>query len=137
MRPRPPHPVRHPMPGKDTTPMLQPPAGDSQAQDRAAIDQLLRDTKALAHTGGCASADQCAVLPIGARACGGPEDYVVYCPRTTDVAALERKASELDSAEKAFNAKYHIVSTCILKEPPRVTRAGGSCRAAPATPPAR
>jgi hypothetical protein len=118
--------------GQDTTPGLRP-TGGSQASDQAVLDRLMREAKALAHAEGCTTADQCAVLPLGERACGGPEDYVVYCPRSTDVAALKAKAGELGRAQKAFNAKYQLVSTCELRQPPTATIAGGACRASRAS----
>ncbi|AHG92014.1 hypothetical protein J421_4477 [Gemmatirosa kalamazoonensis] len=125
LTPRPPRPVPHRMPPQDAS--AQP---GNQASDQAAIDRLMREAKALAHVTGCTAADQCTVLPLGAKACGGPADYVVYCPRSTDVAALKAKAAELERAQKAFNAKYEIMSTCELRQPPRPSLVGGSCRAA-------
>jgi hypothetical protein len=113
--------------GEDSTPGIRP-GGGSQASDQVALDRLMREAKALAHAEGCTAADQCAVLPLGERACGGPEDYVVYCPRSTDVAALKAKAAELARAQKAFNAKYQLVSTCEFRQPPTATLVGGACR---------
>ena len=133
LTPRPPHPVPRPMPrGEDTTPGIRP-GGGAQASDQAALDRLMREARALAHAEGCTAADQCAVLPLGERACGGPEDYVVYCPRSTDVAALKAKAAELARAQKAFNAKYQLVSTCEFRQPPTATIVGGACRASRAS----
>ena len=129
LTPRPPHPVPHRMPDADTTPEIQP-TGGTQDADQAVVDRLMREAKAIAHVDGCSAAGECAVQPLGARACGGPEDYVVYCPRSTDVAALKRKAAQLEREQKAFNAKYQIMSTCIYRQPPRATVVGGSCRAA-------
>jgi hypothetical protein len=124
-----PHPVPHRMPDADTTPEIQP-TGGTQDADQAVVDRLMREAKALAHVDGCSAAGECAVQPLGARACGGPEDYVVYCPRSTDVAALKRKAAQLEREQKAFNAKYQIMSTCIFRQPPHATVVGGACRAA-------
>ena len=128
LRPRPPHPVPRPMPRGDSEPRLS--AGGDQAADRAALDRLKAEARALAHVTGCTSSGQCAVQALGERACGGPEEYVVYCPRSTDVAALARKADELARASRAFNAKYQIVSTCEYRVAPVPALVGGSCRAA-------
>jgi hypothetical protein len=112
--------------GDSTEPRLS--AGDT---DEAMIERLRREAKALAHVAGCTAADQCALLPLGQRACGGPEEYIAYCPRTTDVPALKRKADELARAERAYNTKNGLASSCEMRQPPTVTLVGGSCRAAP------
>jgi hypothetical protein len=122
LTPRRPHPVPRPMPPQQ--------GAAAQDVDQAALDRLTREVKALARADGCTAANQCRTLPIGARPCGGPEEFVVYCPRTTDVAALERKAAELERAQKAFNEKSGLMSTCEMRMPPRVVHVGGACRAA-------
>ena len=131
LRPRPPHPVPHPMPRDDSSSATPTLSGDQQA-DRAAIERVKAAAKALARTDGCSAASQCAVQALGERACGGPEEYVVYCPRATDVAALKRKADELARLERAFNKRYQIVSTCEYRVAPAPQLVGGSCRAASA-----
>lgn len=131
LRPRPPHPVPRPMPRSDSAGAIAPRGGD-QASDQAVIDRLKAEAKALAHVDGCTAASQCAVQALGERACGGADEYVVYCPRSTDVAALRRKADTLARAARAFNAKYEIASTCEYRVAPAPQLVGGSCRAASA-----
>ncbi len=116
------------MPPQDT--MLH---GD-EASDRRAIDRLRGEARALAHTDGCSTAGQCGVLPLGERACGGPEEFLVYCPRSTDVAALTRKADALAAAQRAFNTRYGVASTCEMRLAPTATLAGGRCAPAPVRP---
>ncbi|HEX3160656.1 MAG TPA: hypothetical protein VHQ45_19205 [Gemmatimonadaceae bacterium] len=105
------------------------PAGD-QATERAALDSLMAAARALARTEGCASSGQCASMALGAKGCGGPWEYVVYCPLTTDTAALRATAEELERRERAFNAKYDVASTCEMLLEPRVEVVNGACRAA-------
>jgi len=111
------------------------PAGD-QATERAALDSLMAAARALARTDGCASSGQCASMPLGARGCGGPWEYVVYCPLSTDTTALREAAEELERRERAFNAKYDVVSTCEMRLEPRLEVVDGACRAASAGVPA-
>jgi hypothetical protein len=54
----------------------------------------------------------------------------VYCARTTDSVALYRKLDELARAEREYNRKQGLMSTCEFRMPPAVTASGGSCRAA-------
>jgi len=99
-----------------------------QKTDRDQIVALESQAKALVKTDGCSSADECRTAPVGSRACGGPRYYLVYCSRTTDSAALFRKLDAVAAAEREFNAKYQIVSTCEFRMPPKVALTGGSCQ---------
>ena len=97
----------------------------------ADLGRLEREARALANTGGCAESAQCRTAPVGDRPCGGPREYLVYCPLTTDSAALFRKLGELAAAEKAFNAQSGMMSTCEFRMPPTVTASGGRCVVSP------
>ena len=66
---------------------------------------------------------------VGSRACGGPRYYLVYCAATTDSAALFAKLDAVSAAEREYNQRYNVVSTCEFRLPPKVALSGGSCRA--------
>ncbi len=83
-----------------------------QKTDWAQIVALEDEAKALVKADGCASAGQCRTAPVGSRACGGPRYYLVYCSLTTDSAALYRKLDAVTAAEREFNARYQLASTC-------------------------
>ena len=104
--------------------------GSSQENDEAQIERLEAEARALAKTAGCERAAQCRTAPLGAKPCGGPRDYLVYCALGTDSAALYRKLAELEKAEKAYNAKSGMMSTCEMLVAPNVEVQGRSCRAA-------
>jgi hypothetical protein len=53
---------------------------------------------------------------------------------TTDTVALFRKLKELEEAEKAYNAKSGMMSTCEFRIPPGTKLDGRSCREAPSRP---
>jgi hypothetical protein len=105
--------------------------GDQKA-DWEQIVALEDQAKALVKADGCTSAGECRTAPVGSRACGGPRYYLVYCSRTTDSAALFRKLDAVAQAERDFNVRYNIVSTCEFRMPPTVALSGGSCQAQPA-----
>jgi len=115
------------VPSRDT---ITPPATvqDTNVEMQEKLSRLEREARALAHTGGCDSLAQCRTAPVGWRSCGGPRDYLVYCAATTDTVALFRKLAELESAEKEYNLKSGLMSTCIMRVPPRISLRGGSCR---------
>ena len=102
--------------------------GDQKA-DWAQIVALENEAKALVKTDGCSSAGECRTAPVGSKACGGPRYYLVYCSRTTDSTALFRKLDAVATAEREYNTRYKIMSTCEFRLPPQVALSGGSCQA--------
>ena len=104
------------------------PASDTAAA-RAQLVQLEADAKALVKTDGCSATNECRTASVGARACGGPRLYFVYCAATTDSAALFKKLDQLKAAEIKFNQSVNAISTCEFRMPPAVVAQGGGCRA--------
>jgi hypothetical protein len=102
--------------------------GDQKA-DWAQIIAIENQAKALVKTDGCSPAGECRTAPVGSKACGGPRYYLVYCSRTTDSAALFRKLDAVAAAEREYNTRYKIVSTCEFRLPPQLALSGGSCQA--------
>lgn len=100
-----------------------------QKTDWAQIVAIENEAKVLAKTDGCSSAGECRTAPVGSKACGGPRYYLVYCSRTTDSTALFRKLDAVATAEREYNTRYKIVSTCEFRLPPHVALIGGSCQA--------
>lgn len=100
-----------------------------EKKDWDRILQLEAEAKAIVNTESCTSGDQCRTAAVGSRACGGPRYYLVYCPATTDIEALTRKLDAVAAAERAYNAKYEVVSTCEFRMPPTVGLTGGMCAA--------
>lgn len=110
----------------DSTP---PGAGSSltQESDWQVIESLEAEAKKVAKVDGCATSGDCRTAPVGSRACGGPRYYIPYCAKTTDSAALFAKLDEVAKAERAYNAKYQIASTCEFRTPPAVESSAGRC----------
>ena len=121
-------------PSRLEMPPVLPAAHDTGTGDRADITRLERDARALAHTAGCSTAAQCRTAPVGAKACGGPRTWLVYCAATTDTVRLMRALRELERVEKAWNARAGVMSTCEMRLPPTPTLTGGSCREGGAPP---
>lgn len=102
--------------------------GDQKA-DAAQILDAENQAKRLVRTDGCNSISECRSVEVGAKGCGGPRYYLVYCARTTDTTALFRKLAEIARADHEYNTKYHILSTCEFRLPPTVALSAGACRA--------
>ncbi len=113
-----------------------PPAANNQSPALTGVDtatdpavrRLEREAIALARTGGCSSAEQCRSAPVGSRGCGGPRFYLPYCPLTTDTAALLAKLAEVEQAERDYNQRNNIASTCEMRLPGDLEVAAGACR---------
>ena len=100
--------------------------GDQKA-DWGQIVALENQAKAISKADGCSSASQCRTAAVGSRACGGPRYYIVYCAQSTDSAALFRKLAAVAGAEREYNQRYNLVSTCEFRMPPNVGLVAGSC----------
>jgi hypothetical protein len=108
------------------------PQADDRVIEKAALERLEQEARALARTDGCSENGPCRAAPVGAKACGGPRYWIPYCSLTTDSAALLRKLEELRTAESAFNQKYLVLSDCSFVTAPTVSAVNGSCVAAAA-----
>ena len=101
---------------------------DTNVAMQERLTRLEREARALARTDGCDSVGQCRTAPLGWRSCGGPRDYIAWCAATTDSAALFRKLAELEAAEKEYNLRSGMMSSCEVRQPPRISLSGGRCR---------
>ncbi|MDB4947961.1 MAG: hypothetical protein JWM27_610 [Gemmatimonadetes bacterium] len=108
-------------------PVTTPAAAASAQSDSARIAKLEAEARALARATGCRQDAECAVAPVGSRACGGPRTYVPYCRATTDTAALNAKLAQLKRAEDDYLRKNEMMSTCEMRTPPPVMVEGGRC----------
>jgi hypothetical protein len=117
--------------GSDTT-SLPATTHDADTADQSHLARLEREARTLIRTNGCPTADRCRSAPVGWRGCGGPRTYLVYCAATTDTVALYSKLQELEMAERDYNARSGIASTCESRQQPGVRVSGQRCREAPA-----
>lgn len=97
--------------------------------DRAVITQLEAEARALVETGGCTDVSQCRAAPVGAQACGGPRDYVVYCSAAPGENELLRALKRLEQREERFNRQCDVISICIFVAEPQIELVDGECRA--------
>lgn len=106
--------------------------GPADTGAQATVARLEREARAIARTTGCGRASDCRTAPVGARACGGPRTYIVYCAATTDTVALTRKLRELERVEKDWLARSGTAGTCEMRMAPSTMLVGASCREAAA-----
>ena len=115
---------------REDPPAVDQPPAQNVAVSEARVRELEQQARALAKADGCERADQCAAAPMGAKPCGGPRAYLVYCKATTDEAALLRTLDELKRAEEEYNRAAGLISDCALVAQPGVRLEGRTCSAA-------
>ena len=97
---------------------------------KATLDSMAAEIRTLANAQGCSTPAQCESAPFGAKPCGGPWRYVVYCSLTTDTLRLFRALDQHRNLERRFNAEQGMLSDCALVVEPEVAVVGNVCRAA-------
>jgi len=108
--------------GTPPAPQTPPPAtattGDASA---GTLDQI----RAMIGNATCTDGSQCRTLPVGARACGGPEAYLPYSTANLSEPALQALAARYKSEREAQNAASGMMSNCrFIPDPGAVCRAG-------------
>lgn len=85
----------------------------------------LAQIKSLIGSATCTDSAQCHSLPIGARACGGPESYLPWSSATTSDAALRPLAERYKDERRAqLNASGAISDCRFIADPGAVCQAG-------------
>ncbi len=88
----------------------------------------LAQMRAAVGSAACTTSSQCATVPVGARACGGPEAYLAYSSATTNAAGLQALAERYRAERKASNVASGMVSDCRLITNPGAQCVAGSCQ---------
>ena len=104
-------------------------AACSHAQAPApAPEPTLASLQAEAVVAPCASDAECRTVPVGARACGGPEAYLPWSIRAQGVDVWrERVAAYNAASEQARAGAGDVMSTCVMQEDPGARCAQGRC----------
>ncbi|WP_223560166.1 hypothetical protein [Chryseobacterium lathyri] len=89
---------------------------DSQKYEQAQLDKLKASIQSEVSKEKCTAASEWTFAPMGAKACGGPQQYIAY-PKKIETIILPR-IEEYTQKVKAFNEKYNITSDCMMVMPP-------------------
>lgn len=100
----------------------------------AASSGLTAQMRAQIGTAACTESAQCKTVPLGARACGGPEGYLAYSTVTTPGAPLQSLAERYAQQRRAEQTASGMMSTCQMLVDPGAVCQAGACqlRTAPA-----
>jgi hypothetical protein len=88
------------------------------------------DAATLAKDSPCSSSSVCRTIAFGAKACGGPQRYLIYSASATDSARLYREVARYNEAERKRNREEGRMSDCMAVVRPQVSCISGQCRAA-------
>lgn len=88
----------------------------------------LADIRRQIGTPTCSDNAQCRTLPVGAMACGGPQEYLPYSTQKSDANALRALSERSYTETKAALTASGMVSTCMLKADPGALCVAGTCQ---------
>ena len=95
--------------------------------DREDLDAYELQLIDMAGDGSCENEESCSTVAIGAKPCGGPWSYLVYCADNVDEEELLRMADEYAQMERDYNIANELSSDCSVEEEPMVALEDGVC----------
>jgi hypothetical protein len=95
--------------------------------DDQKLANLATEIETFAKNKSCAGGDDCKVIGMGDRPCGGPSRFIVYALSKTDEKQLTAKITAYTTLEKELNVKYNKMGTCEALIPPTVDCLSGVC----------
>ena len=114
--------------GAPAEPQAPAPSPKSAAAPGAAAAGTLDQIRAMIGNAACSGPSQCRTLPVGARACGGPEAYLPYSTANLSEPALKALAERYKSEREAHNQASGMVSNCRFIPDPGAVCRGGTCQ---------
>lgn len=68
----------------------------------------------------CKETSHCKALPVGHRACGGPNRYAIYSDfaDTESIAELLKLSEKSEELERRINRLTFAISICVMEMPP-------------------
>ena len=134
-------PRRTPSPPADTSaqapdrppeqPPAIPPARDNFYEDMADYqrqrDAAFSNLQAAIGTPVAQMESECRLVPVGARACGGPAGYLVTSATGQQELEIVRLAGLVTALDREANAQFGLVSTCEVIPAPALVVENGVC----------
>lgn len=76
----------------------------------------------------CDHDNQCKLIAVGVSACGGPQKYLAYSVKNSDVSKLKSTVALFNGKQRLQNKKNSTVGTCNEIMPPKTFCAKSSCQ---------
>lgn len=112
------------------------PASTPAAPGAASADggNILADIQRAIGTPACGSNAECRTLPVGAKACGGPDEYLAWSTRQGNEAALRALSERSKTARQEEIKRTGEMSICIHRPDPGASCVAGTCQLNTASP---
>jgi hypothetical protein len=107
------------------------PACAGYAGDKEEAERLRREITGLIGAAPCNNLVNCRVIGLGARPCGGPEEYVAYSTWSKRD-EIETRALEYNFLRQELIAREGVAGICVVLPEPKAACVSGRCIAAPA-----
>lgn len=95
-----------------------------------AREQLLAEIERTVGNREADDVNQCAFVPLGHKACGGPESYMVYSQRNmsdSDIESFEEQIARYNQLDAFIKTAENRMSTCDITPRPQISLEGGRC----------
>lgn len=113
---------------------VRPAPAAKTAPTAASGDATFAQIRAMAGAASCTGSSQCRTLPLGARACGGPEGYLPYSTANNTEPALKALGERYKQERQAYNKTSGMMSDCRFMMDPGAVCQAGTCQLAPGGP---
>ncbi|WP_442795867.1 hypothetical protein [Pelobium manganitolerans] len=90
----------------------------NKANDEKVLASLYAAIKSMSESVICSDGSEWRATALGAKACGGPTEYVLYSVNIDTVAFLN-KVQLYTQKQRDYNAKYGAISDCMFVSPPQ------------------
>lgn len=84
---------------------------DVRERDKERLENLYTEIKEIAESVTCENAEEWEFTALGAKACGGPVEYIAYSS-TIDTEAFLEKVKRYTELQHQFNIDWDITSDC-------------------------
>ena len=103
--------------------------GGTDANVETELATLRKEIQRLAGDGRCNNVVHCRALPLGKRACGGPDEYIVFSSMTGKADLLEAKAFEYTFLQEELLRGKPETGSCEIILEPKLNCIQQRCRA--------
>ena len=102
-------------------------AQNNQEDDFAKLADMKQTILIVAGDASTNDSTDCRYVGLGAKACGGPWEYLVYSTVNTDTLLLLKLVKNYNQFEDELNRKYGRASDCSIPSPPTIGLVNGRC----------
>ncbi|GEM_PF-501045 len=107
---------------------VQPPTEQERQRVLNDIEQVAIQINDLVGDATAENIEQCEMLPIGAKPCGGPWAYLIFSTAEVEKETLETLVETYTELDDQRNRMFGLVSDCAYVGPPELSFEDNKCR---------